>query len=364
MSGSTSQVSLSPFNQLLQEPQRRPATSSGSVIDLTGPAPPRILHPSTLPSQSIEIIEVNSDDDQGNHDDDDVQFISETPGDGGSNNNRGESSTTGARSLHNIFMDPYPSDYMPHYPQPQRTPESEHRRLSLAILRDLLAVETRQQRQQERRDRSDFANMFHNFFAYSRRFDSTPRRRRSRMRSPPIWNDMYMGPGMRTSPTWDEMDPEPEPMEPKPSVPARPGHTKSLAGDVIVACPICEKELGHKGKDKTTLWVVTGCGHVVCEDCVEVMFTTKVPIKPSKGRRQSISKRAKAKDKGKGRWTGTIMDVDADAQEEQDTMQGGSNQGVSSDAVNAGFKLVKRATGTCPSCNRKIRRAVMQQLYL
>ncbi|KAI1316344.1 hypothetical protein EDD11_010058 [Mortierella claussenii] len=189
-------------------------------------------------------------------------------------------------------------------------------------------------------------------------------------------------------------------IEAQPAVPARPGHTKSLNKTIIVACPVCKKELGHGGKENTKLWVVIGCGHVICDECIEGMFVSKVTIKAS--RRQSLSR--KSKGKGKARMTtpsittASTADVDADmdavagtekadatvicagTKTELDTSTGTTLSAtaalndvpaattVGTEAVqdlSAGkVKIVPRMTALCPSCQRRIKKSSIQQLYL
>ncbi|KAF9945373.1 hypothetical protein BGZ65_010833, partial [Modicella reniformis] len=190
----------------------------------------------------------------------------------------------------------------------------------------------------------------------------------------------------------------------RPPVEARPGFTKTLSGNVRVMCPMCCLEFGHKGKDKTTLWVIMGCGHVVCGDCVDDIFMSKVAIKP-KGRRTSIAARRAAKGKEKAKSAGpsssssspppTPTEASSEMEEEieMEVDQTASSAAASSAAAAAAatmvssttapipivtqkkeeeiyapeetlFKLVKRATGSCPGCNRKIKKSSIQQLFL
>ncbi|KAF9909180.1 hypothetical protein BX616_011259 [Lobosporangium transversale] len=174
----------------------------------------------------------------------------------------------------------------------------------------------------------------------------------------------------------------------KPAVEPRPGYTKSLNKNVTIACPICQNELGHAGKENTKLWVLVGCGHVICDECIEGIFMTKVAIKSkvasnaattsigmaaTSSRRQSISKRSVIK--GKAKWTAPMPSL-APTNGDEQYMESGGKMTESSVNVNRGtdtgpstdgsgtFKLVKRATGQCPSCNRKIKKTSVQQLYL
>ncbi|KAF8924929.1 hypothetical protein EDD21DRAFT_374749 [Dissophora ornata] len=406
MNGSTSQDSRSSLSHQLQESQGSSSSSgSRSHIDLTGPAPPRIIHPRTLPSQSVEIIEVNSDDEtpHHSHDEDDerdeVLFVRETPAPAGSAS--GIRSANGRQMggfaeilLHNYFRQPeiYPRERQ--RVQRLRTPEDARRQRMHHIL----------QRQ------TNHANTgIGNGAGASRR---SPRRTlRERIASSGIWGypvahfhqhaqeaeaprftaplrgffETVLAYGYpygrfeddvnNFAPFFDDEEPhrhvgvaeandtgleDPE-EENKPLVPARPGHTKTLNPDVTVACPMCQLELGHRGKENTKLWVVVGCGHVICDDCIDGIFVSKIAIKGTKARRPSVSK--KAKGKGKAKWT--------DADEEPGT-QGNAGLAVLQDSsalepktpLEATFKVVKRTTGSCPSCSRKIKRTAMQQLYL
>ncbi|KAK3809248.1 MAG: hypothetical protein J3Q66DRAFT_353271 [Benniella sp.] len=181
--------------------------------------------------------------------------------------------------------------------------------------------------------------------------------------------------------------------------PARPGFTKTLGENIKIICPLCREEFGRKRGDNTTLWVIIGCGHVVCGDCVETIFVSKVAIK---GRTRRVPKQTwtKLKGKGKARSTGpssvsptmsaaTEMDEDMDL-DQQDQVGGasdiaaassitslhekppsgsasGSNTGLGGEETGADtstFKLVKKSVGVCPGCNRKIKKSSIQQLYL
>ncbi|KAI8363154.1 hypothetical protein B0O80DRAFT_432858 [Mortierella sp. GBAus27b] len=189
---------------------------------------------------------------------------------------------------------------------------------------------------------------------------------------------------------------------PRPPPTVRQGFTKTLGGDVRIICPMCRNELGHKGGPNTTLWVVMGCGHVVCEDCVENIFISKVVIKGSR-RKSTGSAKSKGKEKAKSvRFLSTSPSTTSGSPEMEDDMDvdlpeqaagaggGGGGGGVSSSAAGgetaggkrgssgssktaeeqpaaaeeANFKLVKKATGLCPGCHRKIKKGSIQQLYL
>ena len=136
----------------------------------------------------------------------------------------------------------------------------------------------------------------------------------------------------------------------KPLPASRPGHTTVLTPTTVIACPLCRKAFGEKGDD-TKLFALTSCNHVVCGDCVEEIFLTKVEIKsPSKASRSAAAKRAKGK---------------AKAVETLDSGAAGSSSSLAEEAVPApAYKVVKKGSGLCPSCSCRVRRAQVHQLYL
>ncbi|CAO3570427.1 unnamed protein product [Mortierella alpina] len=136
----------------------------------------------------------------------------------------------------------------------------------------------------------------------------------------------------------------------KPLPASRPGHTTVLTPSTAIACPLCRKAFGEKGDD-TRLFALTSCNHVVCGDCVEEIFLTKVEIKsPSRASKSAATKRAKGK---------------AKAVETQVSGAAGPSSAPVEEAVPApAYKVVKKGSGSCPSCSSRVRRAQVQQLYL
>lgn len=166
---------------------------------------------------------------------------------------------------------------------------------------------------------------------------------------------------------WGEATvPHPPSTRQKPEMEVAPGYTRSIHAETRLACPSCSNEFGmaEKTGGVTKLFVIMGCGHVICHDCVEPLFLKKTAIKPPKGRKASLNKtptRAALSRKSKGKEresavAAAAIDGDAEIGREQE-------QGVE---VREGelFKMVPRATGQCPSCSRKIRRPALQQIYL
>ncbi|KAF9564100.1 hypothetical protein EC968_004631 [Mortierella alpina] len=136
----------------------------------------------------------------------------------------------------------------------------------------------------------------------------------------------------------------------KPLPASRPGHTTVLTPSTVIACPLCRKAFGEKGDD-IKLFALTSCNHVVCGDCVEEIFLTKVEIKsPSKASRSAAAKRSKGK---------------AKAMETQVSGAAGSSSSPTEDPIPApAYRIVKKGSGSCPSCSSRVRRAQVQQLYL
>ncbi|KAF9188833.1 hypothetical protein BGZ51_000291 [Haplosporangium sp. Z 767] len=415
-----------------------PSTSFTQVIDLTVPEPPRIIHPRTLPSESIEIVEINSDDDTphwNDEEEDEVQFVRETPAESSSgvSNNRNNNRIPMESLLFRYFdnREPHTSppisretrqDRRRRTPraqselrrtlamamgsQPQRTPtptpNSRHTTagsLPSVAPYDILDIHHHQHLHRHRRQRSSPRQEATNMRSFLRHYIHGIVQRRQRAigglfatgHSAPgnMWEPgLFLGGSLHYhhhdhqgslpefdpafyEPFFEDDVPAPRDTEEmnhnkddKPVI-VRPGHTKTISADVIIACPVCQKELGHQGKDSTKLWVVVGCGHVICNDCVEELFITKTAIKApssaSKGRRNSVLARSKGKGKGKAR----AMD-DEQEHETQETLASSSTAAAApaKDEAQVMFKIVKRLTGSCPSCSRRIKKTQIQQLFL
>lgn len=168
---------------------------------------------------------------------------------------------------------------------------------------------------------------------------------------------------------WGEATvPHPPSTRQKPEAEVAPGYTRSVDADTRLACPSCCNEFGiaEQTGGVTKLFVIMGCGHVICHDCVEPLFLKKTAIKPPKGRKASLNKtptRAPSSRKSKGKEKESAVaaaatDGDAEMGPEQEPEQGAEAQ------EEERFKMVPRATGQCPSCSRKIRRPALQQIYL
>ncbi|KAF9284648.1 hypothetical protein BGZ68_004523 [Mortierella alpina] len=108
--------------------------------------------------------------------------------------------------------------------------------------------------------------------------------------------------------------------------------SEDLAEERLIACPLCRKAFGEKGDD-TRLFALTSCNHVVCGDCVEEIFLTKVEIKsPSKASRSAAAKRAKGK---------------AKAVETLDSGAAGSSSSPAEEAVpTPAYKVVKKGSAS------------------
>ncbi|KAG0249888.1 hypothetical protein BG011_008849 [Mortierella polycephala] len=428
MNGSSSQV-VHPSAGLSEG---GPSTSFTQVIDLTAPEPPRIIHPRTLPSESIEIVEINSDDDTPHWNDEEeeeeVQFVREIPAtsmesSSGVSNNGSNNRIPIESLLFGYFDNQEPRTSQPTRrgtrrarsrrtpreqselrrtlamamrSQPQRTPtptpNSRHTVAESPVAATPHNVQDNQHRHhpyRHRRQRSPPHSDASNMRSFLRQYIHGIVQRRQRALGGlfttgnttfgSLWEPgLFLGGGLHyhhhDHPDFDPAFYEPffndDPRETeemnqnkddKPVI-VRPGHTKSISTDVTIACPVCRKELGHQGKDSTKLWVVVGCGHVVCNDCVEELFITRTAIKTpssaSKGRRNSASTRSKGKGKARA------MD-DEQEHEAQEALAGSSTAATAvKDEAPVMFKISKRLTGSCPSCSRRIKRAQIQQLFL
>ncbi|KAG0227615.1 hypothetical protein BGW41_003724 [Actinomortierella wolfii] len=141
-------------------------------------------------------------------------------------------------------------------------------------------------------------------------------------------------------------------------VSARPGYTKTLDSEPILACPKCLREFDSDKADGKELKVsmIVGCGHVICNDCAEAMFLAKKPLKkarvPSKKGKQ---KATSATALGKRRRS---QDVQHDSKADIALVES-----LLSDE-DKDFEWIKRATGLCPACNRRVKPKAVIQLYI
>ncbi|KAG0201408.1 hypothetical protein BGX33_010343 [Mortierella sp. NVP41] len=213
-----------------------------------------------------------------------------------------------------------------------------------------------------------------------------------RDRSPSIFGDMLQRldffDGAPPAATEAEMERERNAIETKPVV-TRPGFTKTIDPNTVIACPLCTKEFGHESDKMPKLWVIVGCGHVVCGPCAEEIFITRKAIKGStttrsgsnSGRRMSLSR--KTKGKGKAKWSPGPADMDEDATARKETggedesLDGAISDGIApsptspastartiTTTMGPNVKVIKKVMGACPGCQRKIKRTSLQQLYL
>ncbi|KAG0325756.1 hypothetical protein BGZ99_000201 [Dissophora globulifera] len=424
------------------------SSSSQPIIDLTERPAPRTIHPNTLPSQSVEIIEINSDDDTPHHNHSRHQYHN-TEGDENDNNNNWEDEVQFLRATpaplnrshpsrdasqaplgSEIFLHRHlytPESFRQEREQLRRAPTMEEQRRQLirdsiwgpSARSNTLGSGLRASTRRPLHDRMQVSDFWgpvrpeggggfryrgslsnaeyrtlvrepvHNFLEtvlglqflhqHQHQHQQQQHHQHHHRHQPRFgddvadyapfftddedgWGEEPLGGGAFDDLLDENM--EDVESEPKPVVPARPGYTKSLNAEVTIACPVCCLELGHKGKENTKLWVVVGCGHVICDDCVEGIFMSKVAVKGSKARRSSISKRSKGK--GKAKWTASGAQSDEqDGQIDTNTspLQDADAAGVKT-SPDVTFKVVKRVTGACPSCNRKIKKTSIQQLYL
>ncbi|KAF9121244.1 hypothetical protein BGW39_010677 [Mortierella sp. 14UC] len=193
----------------------------------------------------------------------------------------------------------------------------------------------------------------------------------NRERSPSVFGELLERliafDGAPPAATEAEVERERNAIETKPVV-TRPGFTKAIDPETVITCPLCTKEFGHDGDKKPTLWVIVGCGHVVCGFCAEEMFISRKVIRgtTAKGRRQSMSR--KVKGKGKAKWSPGPADMETGGDDEDlDTTSDGfaptsPTSTTATAAVN--IKVTKKVMGSCPGCQRKIRNTSLQQLYL
>ncbi|KAF9286656.1 hypothetical protein BGZ88_008992 [Linnemannia elongata] len=170
-----------------------------------------------------------------------------------------------------------------------------------------------------------------------------------------------------------EVERERKEIETKP-VMTRPGFTKVINLETVITCPLCIKEFGHDGDKRPTLWVIVGCGHVVCGACAEEIFISRKAIRGNgtKGRRQSLSR--KTKGKGKAKWSPGPTDMETGGEDENlDTTSDGHaptspastiTATATAETTDSNVKVTKRVMGNCPGCQRKIKNTSLQQLYL
>jgi hypothetical protein len=200
-----------------------------------------------------------------------------------------------------------------------------------------------------------------------------------RERSPSVFGELLerLGAfdGAPPAATEAEVERERNEIETKPVV-TRPGFTKSIDPETVITCPLCTKEFGRDGDLRPTLWVIVGCGHVVCGTCAEEIFISRKAIRGTgtKGRRRSLLR--KAKGKGKAKWSPGLNDMETGGEDEGlDTTSDGhaptspiSTATATATATAAlsdsSVKVTKKVTGNCPGCQRKIKNTSLQQLYL
>ncbi|KAF9919798.1 hypothetical protein FBU30_010527 [Linnemannia zychae] len=350
--------------------------SSSNLIDLTIPRPPRLVHPRTLPSQTIEIIDLSSDDEtsyNSNNYDDEVQFVSETPGTSalpGSSNASARPQSQPSRTsdlglgnshsnmsaAHRAFVSAMRT---PPPPPPPSRPEPAAGFLLDMFARWLGEDHDRHHRGGTRRRGGRNGHMAdHRQFHYWDDNWDLPTRDRSPSDIGDLLERFVAFDGAPPAATEAEIERERHEIETKPVV-TRPGFTKTIDPQAMITCPLCTREFGHEGDKRPTLWVIVGCGHVVCGICAEEIFISR---KCTKVRRQPIPK--KTKGKGKAKWS----------PEPTDTENGGED-GITLDGVRptsptlpataeSNIKISKRVMGCCPGCQRKIKRTSLQQLYL
>ncbi|KAG0332969.1 hypothetical protein BG004_001025, partial [Podila humilis] len=143
------------------------------------------------------------------------------------------------------------------------------------------------------------------------------------------------------------------------------GFTRTVEATTRLACPRCKLDFGtaEKTGGVTKLYVIMGCGHVICQDCVEPLFQKKVYTK-SASSSMSLSSTAKAslssyvktrrmaatgkgKGKGKARDTETETETEAEAGPRAGTgpgtgTEGGSgatNESTAEDSQEPPFKM-------------------------
>ncbi|KAF9153327.1 hypothetical protein BG015_003657 [Linnemannia schmuckeri] len=202
-----------------------------------------------------------------------------------------------------------------------------------------------------------------------------------RERSPSVFGELLerLGAfdGAPPAATEAEVERERNEIETKPVV-TRPGFTKVIDLETVIACPLCTKEFGHDGDQRPTLWVIVGCGHVVCGTCAEEIFISRKVIRgaSTKGRRQSLSR--KSKGKGKAKWSPGPTDMEPGGEEEGlDNISDGQapisptstttatiTTTAAAATTDSNIKVTKRVMGNCPGCQRKIKNTSLQQLYL
>lgn len=198
-----------------------------------------------------------------------------------------------------------------------------------------------------------------------------------RERSPSVFGELLEHfaafDGAPPAATEAEVEQERNEIEIKPVV-TRPGFTKVINLETVITCPLCTKEFGHDGDQKPTLWVIVGCGHVVCGACAKEIFISRKAIRGNgtKGRRQSLSR--KPKGKGKAKWSPGPTDMETGGEDEGvDTTSDGhaptsptstTTATAVTETTDFSVKVTKRVMGNCPGCQRKIKNTSLQQLYL
>ncbi|KAF9327040.1 hypothetical protein BGZ91_001657 [Linnemannia elongata] len=403
--------------------------SSSNLIDLTLPRPSRIVHPPTLPSQSIEIIDLSSDDDDlgsfnssrytssnhtHNHNSygsDDEVLEHRLPGhDDRSRRRRSPSitlhpyapvhgrtthpsSTTAAASgsgpgsgaLHSqesTSLRAFVSAMRTPTPPPRRRSNMTtalapgERALMHAFTRFFQRENSLQAREgvfrREAQEIRTFIHRHHHYWGDDAGWDIPYRER-----SPSVFGELLEHfaafDGAPPPASEAEVERERKEIETKP-VMTRPGFTKVINLETVITCPLCIKEFGHDGDKRPTLWVIVGCGHVVCGACAEEIFISRKAIRGNgtKGRRQSLSR--KTKGKGKAKWSPGPTDMETGGEDENlDTTSDGHaptspastiTATATAETTDSNVKVTKRVMGNCPGCQRKIKNTSLQQLYL
>ena len=142
-----------------------------------------------------------------------------------------------------------------------------------------------------------------------------------------------------------------------------PGFTKALTLDTVVICPTCQLPFGHSGVETAQLWVIWGCGHVICGDCVDSLFITKTEIKSNQ---ESLSKASPSKNgRGKGRAKNKASakmasEDDGGADVNMSEQDPATKEDPEAEKL---YKITKKQYGNCPCCNRKVKRSSIVRLY-
>ncbi|KAG0047817.1 hypothetical protein BGZ83_007214 [Gryganskiella cystojenkinii] len=170
------------------------------------------------------------------------------------------------------------------------------------------------------------------------------------------------------------------------------GLTKIISADTVIVCPGCRLPFGHSGTEHTQLWVVWGCGHVICGECVDGLFVTKTEVKSSAVSTNTHSNSNTAtggasltKVKGKGRSkvrsssksraeaVAAVFEADEETGTESRTADVSSAMSVmpkdevmvdsAQPVMEKIYKITKKTMGNCPSCNRRVKRSSIIRLY-